>query len=321
MRAVQLRREGRGPGVWLSTVIAAARSAPALALAAALLAVGCRADDGGGDELPFLSVPHLAGEVELRVGDVDGDLLFGRISEVEVGPDGNVYVLDRGEAGVRVFTPEGEPLRSIGRRGEGPGEFRITPRIVEWRDDALLAWDGFRQTWLDLEGNALSTAVAPRPPRARVVRRTMEGDTIYQVSVAHRPVQLRAEVVAERVGTLAQTLMRRAPHLSQDAAQRLVRSALDVPAQVRPATQGLGVDDGGVWLRFLPEALGLEPPRVDDTSGSLWVDVDPAGEIRAVVGLPPGFWPRPVPATDGAEVFTGDFGVHQLARVRLRCCG
>jgi len=254
---------------------------------------------------------------------------------------------------------------------------------VEWRDDALLAWDGFRQSWLDLEGRVLSTAVAPRPlqpgqetginapefalagggflyrdsrpemidqvlvhvseegevrdtllviditsaegqlevstggvrfqrtqpflardvvvvqprfrslvvaewilddaPRARVVRRTVEGDTIFQVFLAHRPVLLRAEVVQERAGTIAQTLMNRAPQLSQGAAQRLVRGALDVPEQVRPATEGLGVDDGGVWLHFLAEALGLEPPSVDETSGSLWVDLDPAGGIRAVV--------------------------------------
>lgn len=58
-------------------------------------------------------------------GDTDNDdEFFGVISRVTTDPDGNVYLLDSQLSEVKVFSPEGEYLRTIGREGEGPGEFR-----------------------------------------------------------------------------------------------------------------------------------------------------------------------------------------------------
>lgn len=50
--------------------------------------------------------------------------MFGVITQVTTDSDGNVYLLDRQLSEVKVFTPDGEYLRTIGREGEGPGEFR-----------------------------------------------------------------------------------------------------------------------------------------------------------------------------------------------------
>jgi hypothetical protein len=58
-------------------------------------------------------------------GDSDADEeFFGVIAQVATDPAGNVYLLDRQLSEVRVFSPEGDYLRTIGREGEGPGEFR-----------------------------------------------------------------------------------------------------------------------------------------------------------------------------------------------------
>ena len=71
-----------------------------------------------------------AGEVTLeveelwRVGGADEDILFGVISELLTDEDGNVYLLDGQLQEIQVFSPGGEWLRTIGRAGEGPGEFR-----------------------------------------------------------------------------------------------------------------------------------------------------------------------------------------------------
>ena len=63
--------------------------------------------------------------VDLRFGSPDGsdpNLTFGNILGVQAASDGTIYVLDQQAAEVRVFDPGGHYLRTIVRRGEGPGE-------------------------------------------------------------------------------------------------------------------------------------------------------------------------------------------------------
>jgi hypothetical protein len=55
----------------------------------------------------------------------DEDELFGLISRIITDDDGNVYLLDTQLSEVKVFSPDGSFLRTIGREGEGPGEFRL----------------------------------------------------------------------------------------------------------------------------------------------------------------------------------------------------
>jgi hypothetical protein len=71
-----------------------------------------------------------AGEVTLeteelwRVGGLEGEMLIGVIGELLHDDQGNVYLLDGQLSEIQVVSPEGEWLRTIGREGEGPGEFR-----------------------------------------------------------------------------------------------------------------------------------------------------------------------------------------------------
>ncbi len=64
-------------------------------------------------------------QVDLRFGSLEGDdpnLIFGDIRGIQGASDGTIYVLDQQAAEVRVFDPGGQYLRTIVRRGEGPGE-------------------------------------------------------------------------------------------------------------------------------------------------------------------------------------------------------
>ncbi len=63
---------------------------------------------------------------ELRIGsvDVEGPSLFGSIADYDVDAMGRIYVLDRQNRDLRVFDPAGNHIRTIGREGGGPGEFR-----------------------------------------------------------------------------------------------------------------------------------------------------------------------------------------------------
>jgi hypothetical protein len=49
---------------------------------------------------------------------------FGVINRVETDEEGNVYLLDSQLSEIKVFSPDGEYLNTLGREGEGPGEFR-----------------------------------------------------------------------------------------------------------------------------------------------------------------------------------------------------
>jgi hypothetical protein len=92
-----------------------------------------------------------------RIGSLDGGPEeFGRIRSLAADAAGNVYVADNLAHEIRVFDPEGRHLRTIGRTGEGPGEFR---------DLYSLAW---------LEGDI--AAMDPRNARISVLNET--GDWI-----------------------------------------------------------------------------------------------------------------------------------------------
>ncbi len=59
-----------------------------------------------------------------RVGGDDDEVLFGVITDIIADEDGNFYLLDAQLNEIQVYAPDGEYLRTIGRAGEGPGEFR-----------------------------------------------------------------------------------------------------------------------------------------------------------------------------------------------------
>ena len=63
-------------------------------------------------------------------GDTENDVLFGLIDDVARDADGVSYLLDSQLSTVHVFSPEGDYLRSIGREGDGPGEFRSASDIM-----------------------------------------------------------------------------------------------------------------------------------------------------------------------------------------------
>jgi hypothetical protein len=63
----------------------------------------------------------------LRIGTIDEEpeYQFGEIGWLTPGSDGSIYVLDIQGQHVKVFSPSGEYLRTIGGPGSGPGEMGI----------------------------------------------------------------------------------------------------------------------------------------------------------------------------------------------------
>ncbi len=134
---------------------------PTLALAG-LLPLFLLACAGEADPpVPAGELPIREAEVVTRLGEIDGELVFGTAVQVRVGPDGLLYTTESESPAIRVLTPEGEPVRTIGRAGEGPGEFRFRPAHLAWRGDSLGVLDGERLNWFDAEGAFLGMERLP----------------------------------------------------------------------------------------------------------------------------------------------------------------
>jgi len=74
---------------------------------------------------PLYKTPVLELEEELSLGgpEARGDFAFDQIRDVVVDDAGSLYVMDGRSGQVKVFGASGTYLRTIGRLGQGPGEF------------------------------------------------------------------------------------------------------------------------------------------------------------------------------------------------------
>lgn len=128
----------------------------ALALVTFLPACDTAGTSGGTlDDLAPLALTE-----ERRLGDFDDpDVGFSRVSALEVGSDGLIYVTEGSVPEIRVYDGEDRVVRRIGRQGEGPGEFQF-PASFGVVGDTVWAWDQRlrRITLFDREGRVLSTA-------------------------------------------------------------------------------------------------------------------------------------------------------------------
>jgi hypothetical protein len=81
--------------------------------------------------------------------------LFGVISQVKACPAGNIYLLDSQLSEVKVFSPEGEFLKTLSREGDGPGEVRNPNDMIFMPDGTLGLVQQFpgKIVQVDLDGN------------------------------------------------------------------------------------------------------------------------------------------------------------------------
>lgn len=103
----------------------------------ALLIMSC----GAGEQAPIPDFP--VPTVELEIGELEGSNVFGLVEDIQPVGGGQFVVLDSRPPTLTLFDPEGRPLATIGRSGEGPGEFR---------SPVALASDGARLYVLDARG-------------------------------------------------------------------------------------------------------------------------------------------------------------------------
>lgn len=81
----------------------------------------------------------------LRLGEgANGDsILFGSISAIAVDGAGRIFVGERQDPKVYVFSDEGKHLTTIGTRGGAPGEFSAITGVYAGPADSLYVFDGW----------------------------------------------------------------------------------------------------------------------------------------------------------------------------------
>ena len=112
----------------------------------------------------------------LQIGVVDGEdpYVFEQISSLGRLSDGRLFLFERGSREIRAFDARGTYLNSIGRAGDGPGEFPVPartvssamatgprdPLVVATPGDTLLAWNarGNRLAWFLPNGTLVREA-------------------------------------------------------------------------------------------------------------------------------------------------------------------
>lgn len=92
----------------------------------------------------------------LTIGEAEGEepYLFGSIFQAKpIGKD-LFAVVDYRALGIRLFDAAGRHVRTIGRQGAGPGEFKSAPTIAFHAPDTIVAYDPMQRriSWFTLDG-------------------------------------------------------------------------------------------------------------------------------------------------------------------------
>ncbi len=92
---------------------------------------------------PLYGEIHLDLEEELSIGNEnDENYMFNGVTDVATDSQRNIYVLDRRNFRVQKFDRNGQYLQTIGKKGQGPGEFERPARLFLDTQDNIYITDG-----------------------------------------------------------------------------------------------------------------------------------------------------------------------------------
>ncbi len=114
-------------------------------------------------DLTDVTVPtyRIVAEHDLHIGVLDGapEYTFSRIPDLAIARDGSIIVSDGVAQELRVYDANGAYQRTIGRQGDGPGEFATAPDIAGLAGDTVFAFDSRsrRVTSFSMSGDLIET--------------------------------------------------------------------------------------------------------------------------------------------------------------------
>ncbi|MGB7294018.1 MAG: NHL repeat-containing protein [Candidatus Aminicenantales bacterium] len=126
------------------------------------------------------SQPKLGIELVRTIGELetkDENVAFNLPSDVALDKDGNIYILDSGNHRIQKFSADGKYLATLGRKGQGPGEF-VYPESIDV-DDA-------GQIYVSDPRNQRIQILTPEGKEARTIRMIDEPPGIVRLAGSGR---------------------------------------------------------------------------------------------------------------------------------------
>jgi len=108
---------------------------------------------------------NLEEELTIRGEEGKEEQMFMNIISIDVSEDGTIYILDGKAANIKVFDSSGGFLKTIGKRGQGPGEFGRPESFSITPQDEIAVNDPGRRSiqFLDMDGNFLRQIPVNQP--------------------------------------------------------------------------------------------------------------------------------------------------------------
>lgn len=247
--------------------------------------------------------PAGAQEPSLRLGrarEITSSLSLYRPINLEVGPDGAVFVGDSGSQQIIKLSSEGEVVWRVGREGQGPGEFRHLYRFAVGQDGSVAAFDLRTQdlSWFGADGTFIRTVnLAVRVHAVMTIELLSEGRVAM---LAYAPSANRHSIhVFGTDGGLVDSFGPMPPVQVEDQLRDWPAGFLEASGPDLIFTLNLPYE----IHRFSPAGELLESIRRDYAfaEGPGGGDVStPAGERVRYLG-PPRFVPHPLGAKDLGE--------------------
>ena len=129
---------------------------------------------------------------DVRIGELEGadEYMFGQISEVVALPNGNVLAFDQQAVALREYGADGRVVRTIGRRGAGPGEYQATNGATVLADGRIALWDP-RNGRIEIFGTDSAAPAQILVPSGFFSMRSLwsdgAGTLIYRANILPRP--------------------------------------------------------------------------------------------------------------------------------------
>lgn len=98
-------------------------------------------------------------EEELSIGEAEGqeEYMFQQIFTLAVSESGDIYVLDYKASHIKMYDKDGKYIKTIGRSGQGPGEFQVPRYMVCTEQDQIMVGDINRISYFSLDGDFLKS--------------------------------------------------------------------------------------------------------------------------------------------------------------------
>ena len=106
---------------------------------------GGQTDTGENGEPTSLEMPEIdhwlvmTDSIGVELGDTN--LVFGTVVAAQYLPNGNIAIADMGKTAVKVYSPSGEYIASVGGKGQGPGEYLMIAGFAVTADNGFIVPD------------------------------------------------------------------------------------------------------------------------------------------------------------------------------------